>query len=187
MDGRCRLEALQLAGIELPAAMAESYEGNDPVGWIISANIHRRHLTKQQRADAIVAALAVTEPADDNAEKPGQVEPVSKGGRGKVNEARAKAVSIGAAHGISESTMKRSLATAAGKKANRKEPTGELDLGSIVFPRSQLQTITKAKFAVMASKLSEIQSIAGANSLIPYREHADSLAKIKSAAEANSE
>jgi len=50
MDGRCRLEALQLAGIELPAAMAESYEGNDPVGWIISANIHRRHLTKQQRA-----------------------------------------------------------------------------------------------------------------------------------------
>jgi hypothetical protein len=186
MDGRCRLQALELAGMEPDESQMKTYEGDDPVGWIISANINRRHLNKKQKADVIVAALRVAEQANDDAEKLDQVEPVSRGGRGKVNETRAKAVRMGETVGISESTMKRSLAEAAGKKANRKQPTGDLELCSILFPCSKLQTLTKAQWERIDSKRKEIQAIANGNSLLSYRERADNLAKLKTAVEENS-
>ena len=59
----------------------------DPVARIIGLNVHRRHLTKQQQADLIVAAVKAGEKLD-------QVEPVSKGGRGKKNAVKAKALEI---------------------------------------------------------------------------------------------
>jgi hypothetical protein len=173
--------------MELPQSKVQIYSGGDPVGWIISANIHRRHLSKQEKADAIVAALRVAERAKDNAEKLDQVEPVSPGGRGKINETKAKAISIGETHGLSKSTIKRALANGAGKKANREKLTGQLVLSSIVFERSKLPTITKEQWRLIASKLQEIaQIVSGASSLISYRQRADSLTEIESAAEANS-
>ena len=51
LDGRHRLRATQELGCQCPKRV---YEGNDPVGFIISLNLHRRHLTESQRA--IVAA-----------------------------------------------------------------------------------------------------------------------------------
>jgi len=181
MDGRCRLEALELAGMDFQPEV-ETYDGDDPFAWIISKNAHRRHLTKQQRADAIVKALAFQRSAKASTEKLDQVEPVSRGGRGKVNETKAKAVSMGAALGISESTTKRSLAKAAGKTSTHKEPTGNLELDSILFPCSNLLKMTKAKLAVLKSKRKEIQAIVDSTrGLITYRERPDSLAKIEAA------
>jgi hypothetical protein len=183
LDGRSRLQALELAGMKLPESNVQIYYGDHPVEWIISANVHRRHLTKQQKADAIVAALKLAEPTNDNSEKLVQVEPVSKGGHGKVNETKAKALSVGEAHGISESTIKRSLAKAAGKEGSRKEPTGDLILRSILFPCSNFATMTAAKLVELDSQLKEIDNIISrAGSLLRSREHADSLGKIKSAA-----
>jgi hypothetical protein len=54
LDGRNRFLACRAAGIE--PIMAE-YTGDDPLAYVISANIMRRHLTTQQRA-AIAAELA---------------------------------------------------------------------------------------------------------------------------------
>ena len=53
LDGRNRLEACRIAGVQ---PRFEYYGGNDPVGFIISKNMVRRHLTDGQKA-AVAAAL----------------------------------------------------------------------------------------------------------------------------------
>ena len=68
VDGRNRFEAMERAGIELPLdrfGLPDKYRGacvckvssrKDPLPLIIALNVHRRHLSKQQQADLIVAA-----------------------------------------------------------------------------------------------------------------------------------
>lgn len=46
LDGRHRLKACQELGIE-PAT--REYTGNDPAGFVVSLNLHRRHLDEGQR------------------------------------------------------------------------------------------------------------------------------------------
>jgi ParB-like chromosome segregation protein Spo0J len=114
IDGRNRLEAMERAGIyQDPQLVYPMDDGDDPVSFVISLNIHRRHLTKAQQADLVVAAIKA-------GEKPVQVEPVSKGGRGKKNPVKDKALAAAKDHGISESTIKRSLAKAEGRTPQRK-------------------------------------------------------------------
>jgi hypothetical protein len=120
-----RLAAMERAGIDIDScAVKWQFENRsrgefnfDAVAYIISANIRRRHLTKQQQADLIVAAVKAGEKLD-------QVEPVSKGGRGKRNKTKQKAVEIAAEVGISEATVKRSIAKAEG---NTPKPKGVAD------------------------------------------------------------
>jgi ParB-like chromosome segregation protein Spo0J len=59
LDGRNRLRACQAAGIE---PRFEPFVGDDPAAFVISANVHRRHLTGEQKRD-VIAALLKTEPA----------------------------------------------------------------------------------------------------------------------------
>ena len=54
LDGRNRMKACATAGVE---PRFETYTGNDPVAFIISANLRRRHLNESQRA-LIAAKLA---------------------------------------------------------------------------------------------------------------------------------
>lgn len=63
IDGRNRLEACRRAGIEpVIKDMADAYPGvTDVVGFIISANLHRRHLTDEQR-DQIGSRLMTMKP-----------------------------------------------------------------------------------------------------------------------------
>ena len=111
-DGRNRMEAMERAGVPLPKTLAfnngshrvcaQTLIEGDPVAYVISANIYRRHLTQKQRAGLIVAALKA-------GEKPTQPKSVSKGGGGNVNELKAKAVAEGAKLGISKGTMERAV------------------------------------------------------------------------------
>lgn len=48
VDGRNRLKACEEIGIE--ADESELMDETDPVAWVISHNLHRRHLTESQRA-----------------------------------------------------------------------------------------------------------------------------------------
>lgn len=54
LDGRNRYEIARELGIEYPRA---EYQGTDPLGFVISHNLKRRHLTDKQRAD-VAAKLA---------------------------------------------------------------------------------------------------------------------------------
>jgi hypothetical protein len=54
LDGRNRLKACELAGADPRFA---DYEGDDPLGFVVSKNLHRRHLDTGQRA-MVAARLA---------------------------------------------------------------------------------------------------------------------------------
>jgi len=49
LDGPCRYRGCLLAEV---VPKVEKYEGGNPVGYVISRNIHRRHLLKGQPARA---------------------------------------------------------------------------------------------------------------------------------------
>lgn len=57
LDGRNRYKAAMTAGADVPT---KDYEGTDPLGFVISLNLHRRHLNESQRA--MVAARIVDMP-----------------------------------------------------------------------------------------------------------------------------
>lgn len=55
LDGRNRYRACKLAGVE---PKVREFKGKDPLTFVLSANVHRRHLTESQRA--LIAARLVT-------------------------------------------------------------------------------------------------------------------------------
>jgi ParB-like chromosome segregation protein Spo0J len=65
LDGRNRYVAARELGIEYPRV---EYEGDDPLGFVLSKNLARRHLTESQRGmvAARLAKLPAHRPAEDN-------------------------------------------------------------------------------------------------------------------------
>jgi hypothetical protein len=126
LDGRNRLEAMERCNVALPKTFPVVQ--GDPVAHIIGLNIRRRHLTKEQQADLIVAAhkAVAAEVAARKADKyigrngeppsedkPRQVGEVSaKGGRGKLDKVKVAAVATAKEHGISRRTVERAMSKA---------------------------------------------------------------------------
>jgi len=54
LDGRNRHEACQITGTPI---QSRDYEGDDPVGFVLSLNLHRRHLSESQRG-MVAASIA---------------------------------------------------------------------------------------------------------------------------------
>jgi hypothetical protein len=61
LDGRNRYRAAEAAGVLCPRRI---YDGDDPIGFVVSLNLKRRHLSESQRA--MVAAKLATLRAGDN-------------------------------------------------------------------------------------------------------------------------
>ena len=124
IEGRSRLEAMQRAGIELGESDIKEIELEDDavVAYVISANIHRRHLTKQQQVELIIAAH---EAAADKPRHDGEVSDFPdlpdfldrrKGGRGKKDEVKAAVVASAKELGVSKRTAERVIAERRSKK-----------------------------------------------------------------------
>lgn len=83
LDGWHRYRACHSVGVEF---QTEQYEGDDPQGFVLSQNLHRRHLTALQKAAAIVAV--------GNWRKPGrQSNPATVAGLSEAEMAQAAEVS----------------------------------------------------------------------------------------------
>ena len=138
LDGRNRLEAMERVGLEPKAYRASEHPKMIQSPLSLGLNIHRRHLTKQQQADLIVAAVKAGEKLAKLAQFPltdfgdqlvdginelvdqlADGSPHIKGGRGKQNAIKEKALAINAAlpkeQQVSEPTIKRAIAKAEGK------------------------------------------------------------------------
>jgi ParB-like chromosome segregation protein Spo0J len=62
LEGRNRLRACNVAKV---SARFDTYTGDDPVGFVIAANIHRRHLTPAQKRDLIKKLLKLNPEKSD--------------------------------------------------------------------------------------------------------------------------
>src|ERR1700756_193016 len=62
LDGRNRLAACSLAGVEPHFVQ---YNDNDPVAFIVAANIHRRHLTATQKRELVGKLLKLNPEKSD--------------------------------------------------------------------------------------------------------------------------
>jgi ParB/Sulfiredoxin domain len=67
IDGRNRLDAMELVGLDVElekvakrVCTLKGQPGYDPYAYVISANIHRRHLTAEQRRDLIAKLIKAT-------------------------------------------------------------------------------------------------------------------------------
>jgi hypothetical protein len=144
LDGRNRLAAMDLVGmapadstwwanLHRPYHSAVTVDGKpvadipDPYAYVISKNIHRRHLTKEQQADLIVKAMKLKEAGLAKVAKP--VKPRNDKGQlqGQVTKDtfKAKVVEEAAKHGISKRTVENSLAKAKGPTQKAKTPSPE--------------------------------------------------------------
>jgi hypothetical protein len=88
LDGRNRMVACQMAGVEPKRREWEPKSGETPATFVMSRNLHRRHLTASQRATLAVdleplisaereAARAKTTPADPFSHRPAETKIIS--------------------------------------------------------------------------------------------------------------
>ena len=90
IDGRNRLEAAERAGLDIADIPTARLHCSNPVSWIISLNIWRRHLSKQQAANITVAVIRQAREADSNSHQNDE-----KFGRGRKPGLRAAVVAVG--------------------------------------------------------------------------------------------
>jgi hypothetical protein len=68
LDGRNRYRACQVLGIDPEAAEIDDDDDFDPVAWVLSMNLHRRHLGETER-EAIAAKVANLKHGDVKTQK----------------------------------------------------------------------------------------------------------------------
>jgi hypothetical protein len=69
LDGRNRLDAMELAGVEIKfdETLRHTVHQGDPYDYVISANLHRRHLTTAQKSELIEKLLKADPTKSDRA------------------------------------------------------------------------------------------------------------------------
>ena len=172
LDGRNRAAACEIAGVKLPTV---EYKGKDPLGHVLSLNLHRRHLTTSQRA-MIAAKLAkgANLPQDEHPTQAAAAETLHVSersvktasailDRGKAKDVRAvesgtKTVNEVATHlpskpAPAKSNLKPDEKTVAAitkiEKVLGKQTASALKTGTIDLPGAEIQLLAKQNDAKM--------------------------------------
>lgn len=143
VDGRHRYKACMEVGIH-PESVTLSDYGGDLIGWVVSKNLHRRHLTASQRANIGKDLVPMYEAQANARMKAGTLPP--QGGRVTSAKMAAKAVgsserSVERAQNVAKEAPEKIAAIAAGtltvkaaereikaeKAATPADPSGPLD------------------------------------------------------------
>jgi hypothetical protein len=88
LDGRNRQAACELAGVPFVTVPAD-LNGDDPVAYVVSLNVHRRNLSAGQRAIAAAEAWDVTQSGSREEPKPKRLAAMFGVAHGYVSQARA--------------------------------------------------------------------------------------------------
>jgi hypothetical protein len=155
IDGRNRFEAIERRGADLDTTMIWTVHCGSPEQWVATLNLHRRHMSKAERADAIVKLAKMRAE-----KKPGQAGPVhAKGGRGKKSAVKAEAAEINAAlpkgAQVSERTIKRAMQNAEAKAAAKEKRKQEKEVREQAWAAhaAQVHADWKAKAPERAERL----------------------------------
>ena len=149
LDGRNRYRAVVKAALQykLKEENFRTYNGSDPLGLVVSANLHRRHLTESQRA-LIAARIVTTKLGDNQFNKPGVTNKQAAAMLG-VSEATvkmAKDVAAKATPEIKEKVQKGELRLGAAKSVIKKpKEEQQAELARIVKEREEKQQAAKAE------------------------------------------
>lgn len=138
LDGRNRLAAMEMLGLIDPewpqtgTSPSVRWIRSNPESYVVSANIRRRHLTKEQQADLIVKVMTTS---TDFAKVARSVQRSSNGQvQGTVKDPfKEKVVEEARKHGISKRTTENAIAKAKGPTQSQRkaaEPTTQEEAAS---------------------------------------------------------
>jgi hypothetical protein len=91
LDGRNRCLALQASGREIEKDNFRTFTGKDPIGFVLSANLHRRHLDESQRSMVGAALTELEVGANQHTKQGTSIDGASKlvnVGRASIERAR---------------------------------------------------------------------------------------------------
>lgn len=146
LDGRNRCKACELAGVE-PGVKV--YEGEDPVAYILAANLKRRNLNESQLATLAVDLLPFyeSEAKSRQVRKPENLLASTDANKGKASEQAAKAV------GSSQASVERAKAV---KKASpelyEKVKAGQVSLHDAQGQLKKAQVLAKRETMAKAAE-----------------------------------
>jgi hypothetical protein len=137
IDGRNRIEAMDRrrmlpVNCDFDVQRQRTVCSENPVPIIASLNLHRRHLTKRQQAELIVAMLKVSAEADVVSRQLGEkLDALRKKREGRPKDTvKEAAVKTAAEHGIGQRTVERAIAKAEGKTPKTKAEREEINAKS---------------------------------------------------------
>lgn len=154
LDGRNRLEALARLGVIFQQHIATHgrfrdgttkcfarYESVvDPAVFVISANIRRRHLTKEQQAELIVKTIEAGQATNDRAKVARSFSPTpSKRGGSTKDPILDQAVTEAKKHGISKRTVQTARAKVHGTATPKKPPVTRVTKRDVEEARAETQ------------------------------------------------
>lgn len=142
LDGRNRAAACELAGVPM---RWETYAGDDPVSYVVSVNVRRRHLTDGQRAMLAVELLPLYE-AETRRGRPVRTTQIMRADRPALREpprAREKAAKATGASGRSTAKAKR-------VKEQAPDLADQVKAGTLALDRAERTIRQRAKAARVA-------------------------------------